>query len=81
MIKHGIGMEAGTVILAVGALAATLLGAELVARQDKPTAWQNSAPQMMPAALPPELEKLELAPIPRALAPVLRPVARSRSSR
>jgi hypothetical protein len=70
------------VILVAGTLAVSVLGTELVAQQDAAQPSQDTPRSEVITILTGDGdERFELPPIPRALSPVLRPVARSRSSR
>lgn len=75
------------VFLVVGAFAATLVGTRLLAHQETavapttPTVIQETAPRTI-LTMPNSSTAitLELAPIPQAITPDIRPVARSTSS-
>jgi hypothetical protein len=69
-------------ILVAGTLAVSALGTGLVARQEATGQSQDTTSVtviMLPAG--DRQERIELPPVPKAISPVLRPVARSRSSR
>jgi hypothetical protein len=70
------------VILVAGTLAASVLGTELVAQKDAALPPQNTT-SVTVITLPAgdSEERVALPPVPRAISPGLRPVARSRSSR
>jgi hypothetical protein len=77
-------MELGTVkvVLVVGTLAASVLGTTLVAQKEAKLPSQDTtsaAVSTLPAS--DSAERFVLPPVPRAIVPALRPVARSRSSR
>jgi hypothetical protein len=77
-------MELGLakMILVAGTLAVSVLGTGLVARQEATGQSQDTTSAMV-ITLPAgdRQERIELPPVPKAISPVLRPVARSRSSR
>jgi hypothetical protein len=77
-------MELGLVkmILVAGTLAVSVLGTGLVARKEATGQSQDTTSTTvitLPAGA--RQERIELPPVPKAISPVLRPVARSRSSR
>lgn len=84
MTRRGPGMELGLVkmILVAGTLAISVLGTELVAQQEAAGRSQET-PRVTVITIPVDNreERIELPPVPKAISPVLRPVARSRSSR
>jgi hypothetical protein len=77
-------MELGLVkmILVAGTLAVSVLGTGLVARKEA-TGQSQDTTSVTVITLPAgnRQERIELPPVPKAISPVLRPVARSRSSR
>jgi hypothetical protein len=84
MTRRGPGMDLGMVkvMLVVGTLTVSVLGTELVAQKDTALSPQDTA-SVTVITIPAgdREERVELPPVPRAISPVLRPVARSRSSR
>jgi hypothetical protein len=77
-------MDFGTVkvMLVVGTLAVSVLGTELVAQKEAAPSPQDTASVAVMTLPADDGEKrLELPPVPRAISPIVRPVARSRSSR
>ena len=84
MTKRSPGIALGLVkiMLVAGTLAVCVLGTELVAQKEAAGGSQNTTSVtviMIPAG--DGQERIELPPIPKAISPVLQPVARSRSSR
>jgi hypothetical protein len=69
-------------LLVVGALAASLLGTNLVAQKEAMLPSQATVTgTILTIPAGDGEERLELPPVPTAIAPTLRPLARSRSSR
>jgi hypothetical protein len=84
MTRRSPGMELGLVniVLVAGTLAVSVLGTELVAQQEtagRPQDTTSVTVITIPAG--DREERFELPPVPKAISPGLRPVARSRSSR
>ena len=84
MTRRGLGMALGLVkvVLAAGTLAVSVLGTGLVAQQEVAGRSQDTTSVTvitMPAG--DGQERIELPPVPKAISPVLQPVARSHSSR
>lgn len=84
MTRPGPGMELGLVkmILVAGTLAVSVLGTGLVARKEAAGRPQDTT-RVTVITIPAGdgEERIELPPVPKAISPALRPVARSRSSR
>ena len=84
MTRRGPDMDFGTVkvMLVVGTLAISVLGTELVAQKEAALSPQGTiSATAITIPTGDREERFDLPPVPRAISPILRPVARSRSSR
>ena len=78
----GMALDLAKVMLVAGTLAVSVLGTGLVAQQEVAGRSQDTTSVTvitMPAG--DGQERIELPPVPKAISPVLQPVARSHSSR